>query len=110
MKIMEVSPLFKGRLPFRWDANDGVPAVAGCYILATAFDDVLYIGQTNNLRRRMAEHLRSDRMVLPSDAGRAWWFYYALMPASKVVECEQGLLVNHRLADGCWPVLNRCGP
>lgn len=111
MKVTDLDPAFDCRVGFNEWGGQAVPPDAGCYILASADDAVLYIGQTNNLRRRISQHLNTRRMRQDTvGAGGARFFYYRLLPAKEVYEIEQLLLFKHRYREGQWPALNRCGP
>lgn len=103
MRLADLDPIFQLRVRFNWKGNGKLPAEAGCYILASGGGEVIYIGQSNNLRRRMSEHLRVGRL-------QGAWFYYLQLPAERVLEYEQRLLSKHRFREGQWPALNRCGP
>ena len=55
----------KGR-PFKYDPSSGKgnkpPAVAGEYRIRDENGDIVYVGESNNLRRRMNQHIRSGKL------------------------------------------------
>ena len=69
MNVSELTPSFTGRTPFRLSDNLRVPQSPGCYAIANIYDDVLYIGQSSDLSRRMSEHLNNPRMTKPTILG-----------------------------------------
>ncbi len=71
------------------------------------YDEILYIGETGDLRRRMKDHLDTPRMVQPTSLGRACWFSYQLVPSNRRYQVEQSMLAQHKFAEGDLPQLNR---
>ena len=107
MKVADLEPAMDARVSF--DARFGVhvPDSPGCYILSSIYNDVLYIGETNNLRRRIGEHLDDPRMTRRTPEGLASWFHYRELPDDKTYPTEQFMLLQHRYKVGGRPALNR---
>jgi len=80
-------------------AIEKIPEIKGVYELA-ASDIVLYIGQSDNLRRRLLEHLNSlDKCIQ-----RATQFCYQQNQDSE--KLEQTLLQNYKQKYGGLPTCN----
>lgn len=110
---MKVAALFSrtsGRVPFHRSELVRAPLQPGCYALAGVEDDVVYVGQTENLQRRMKEHLDDRRMNAQTPFGLPVWFYYMLLPDEHLVQWETQLLVRFKAIEGRLPSLNRAGP
>ena len=110
MKLSALSVLFKNRVPFRLSENLRVPEIAGCYILANIDDDILYIGQTIDVSKRMQQHLSDPRMIELTSMGLASWFYWGIWPTNEIRTVEERLLFNFKAIEGRLPPLNRTGP
>ena len=82
-----------------------VPKTAGCYALTTFGKDVLYLGLTINLRRRMNEHLESPEKTRATDKGRAILFHWLQTPDIYVV--ERTWMNIHYQHEGTLPLLNK---
>lgn len=78
---------------------------AGCYVLATFDEDVLYVGLTKNLRRRMGQHLDTPEKVQATVHGRAIWFFW--LRCEDVDKIERTWMNIYALRHGTLPVLNK---
>ena len=107
MKVAELEPPMNNKVSFDLRFVVHVPDTPGCYILSTIYDDVLYIGETNDLRRRIGEHLDDPRMTRRTPEGLASWFHYTELPDDKTYPTEQFMLSQHRYKVGRRPALNR---
>ena len=87
-----------------------MPEEPGCYAIANLSRDVLYIGQTGSLHRRMQEHCIDERMTGPTAGGLANWFYFSIYAVEEIDRIETELLFNFKLVEGTLPLLNRIGP
>lgn len=110
MKVSGLSEHFRERIPFRLSEQLRVPETSGCYVLANIAGDVLYIGQTVDLNRRVVEHLSDARMAAVTGEGIISWFYWGLWPAEVVEQVETQLLVRFKFAEARLPALNLIGP
>lgn len=110
MKVSILHSRFTRRERFaRWAELDVVDT-AGCYALANVYDEVLYIGQSLNLRRRFLQHLDDWTKTGQTSNGLAHWFYYFEVPASDLKQTEDSLLSRHKFHTTQRPPLNRAGP
>ena len=110
MKPVELNSELGSHVPFQSRDEWRVPQVAGCYLITNAYHEILYIGQTDHLRRRMKEHLKDSRIVRPTVIGRATWFYFVEIVDSSPKDAEDRLLFKYVAKNGHRPVLNRIGP
>ena len=110
MKVAALCTNLSGRVQFRFSESARVPESSGCYTLANIHDDVLYIGQSVDLCRRMQDHLDTPRMTRPTSLGLAVWFYYGLWPSAEIDVIEAQLLFHFKAVEGKLPPLNRVGP
>ena len=110
MRVQLLDSRFASRSRFaRWSEFDVVES-SGCYALANVNDEVLYVGQSANLRRRFIQHL-DDRGKTGSTAkGLAHWFYYFEVRASELTRTEDALLSRYKFHTTQLPPLNRAGP
>lgn len=110
MKVPALSPTMSAKVGFELRFNHFVPETPGCYILASIRDEVLYLGQTDCLQRRMAEHWKDPRMTQRTTIGLAFWFYYQEVPEIDLRFTERSLLAQYYFKEGRLPPLNRAGP
>lgn len=110
MKVSLLHSRFTRRERFaRWAELD-VSEVPGCYALANVYDEVLYIGQSLNLRRRFLQHLDDRTKTGPTSNGLAHWFYFLEVRASDLKRAEDALLSQYKFHTTQLPPLNRAGP
>lgn len=110
MKVTSLDPRFNARARFAlWDRNE-VAVSSGCYALTNVVNDVLYIGETTNLRRRFEQHRSIGRMNGNPTIGQTHWFYFFACPESELDQAEDSLLTRHKFHTGSLPPLNRAGP
>ena len=110
MKVADLDASLSNRIPFRLSDSVRVPEIAGCYVLTNILGDVLYIGQSVNLHRRMEQHLVDARMTGTTRLGASSWFYWVSADDSELRPLENQLLLRFKAAEGALPPLNRVGP
>lgn len=105
MQIGVLQPEPNSRLAFQQSQFHRVPRESGCYVLATFDDHILYLGKTNNLKRRFNEHLQNPDKLVKTERGIAFWFYYL---QSENPDCLERTWLNHyRSLEGGLPVFNK---
>jgi hypothetical protein len=104
MNIGELVPQPQESETFRRNRCRYVPESAGCYVLTTFLREVLYIGLTNNLRRRMNEHLDNPHKTAETATGRAVLFHWIANEGTNKI--ERTWLNIHIQNEGRLPVLN----
>lgn len=110
MKVSELRPEMVDKISFDLRFYPRAPMSSGCYILTNIYEDILYIGQTRCLQRRMKEHLEDRRMTQRTQMGLASWFYYEAVPEKDLFPTEQQMLLEYKFNHTVWPPLNRIGP
>lgn len=110
MKVTDLDAGLSNPIPFRLSESLSAPEQSGCYVLSNIYNDVLYVGQTSDLRRRMEQHLADDRMTDRTSLGLASWFSWRLVDSSELRSLEDRLLFRFKAAEGRLPLLNRVGP
>ena len=78
------------------------PALPGQYRIRNIAGDITYIGETNNLARRMPEHLRNGKLA-PGSGGHSFEYQVADGRSTSVTRrlCERAAIKKHD------PSLNR---
>lgn len=104
MKLDLLVPLPASSEPFRRNRERFIPSRPGCYVLTTFERNVLYIGLTVNLRRRVNEHLDSAAKTELTAHGRAVLFHWT--QTAEINKIERTWLNIHLLNEGCLPILN----
>ena len=83
-----------------------IPQASGCYVISNAWDDILYIGLSNNLRNRFEQHLDNPGKVNPTQAGVAFWFHFLIYDKKKIRKLENSWLQQFQVNEGVLPILN----
>jgi len=84
-----------------------VPKYAGCYVLTTFDDEIIYIGLAVNLYNRFKQHLDNPEKVSPNTFGKAVWFYYQAYDSSNLPKLERSWLNQYLNIHGKLPSLNK---
>ena len=100
----------RNQCAFRLNQYGKVPAISGCYVLATFEGHILYIGQAINLRRRFEQHLDDSEKTGLTSEGRAIWFYWLEAEEGKLNPLERGWVQANQNQDGKFPILNKISP
>lgn len=104
MNISLLDPPPRLRENFRLDRQKFIPEKAGCYVLVSFQGVVLYVGLTNNFRRRFSEHLNDPKKCSPTKYGRA--IYFCWVECSELEKVERTWQNKCLIEDGELPVLN----
>lgn len=110
MKASSLVPKTEGRVGFSYDALRSVPDRSGCYALAAFGDEILYIGQSENICARMEQHLDDPKKCGQTPMGKAFWLYYKLCPVRDLDSLENGWVNEHILREGKMPFFNKVRP
>jgi len=105
MKVSELIPQPLKREPFNRKFSKFVPKAAGCYVLSSADDVILYVGLAANLRRRNQQHLDSSDKVSETELGRS--FYFSWIETADLARIERTWMNTHLAKEGVLPILNR---
>ena len=79
-------------------------------MIANVVNDIIYIGQSVNLRQRFEQHLDDARMTGQTAHGLGHWFYFLAVPQLDLNATEMRLLSLYKFRSGSLPPLNRAGP
>jgi excinuclease UvrABC nuclease subunit len=107
MKVNQLVPTVELRVKFNFSDHKFVPKESGCYVLATFDNEVLYIGLTDNLNRRFAEHRDNKEKRQQTSQGSAFWFYYLLYNEKEIDRLERTWINIHTEIHGVMPILNK---
>ena len=104
MNVQRLKPWPDHRENFRRDRQRFLPETAGCYVLATFQDVVLYVGLTKDLCRRFGNHLDDPKKTSMTKNGRAFFFYW--IECSDLEKVERTWQNECEIVDGSLPILN----
>lgn len=85
-----------------------LPETPGCYVLANAGFDIIYLGQAGSLKNRVLQHLDAGRHRELTPYGRASLLsVLEIGDPIKLSAYERGWLNQCELCDGVLPPLNK---
>ena len=107
MKIEALFPRILLKVEFTFNKVKFIPSAFGCYVLTTFDGEILYIGQSNNLTRRIRQHLENINKTTVTEAGRAFFCYYKIVEKeTELNKLERGWINQYELTEGQIPILN----
>jgi excinuclease UvrABC nuclease subunit len=110
VKISALMPQAGSSFPFEFRHLRGMPDAPGCYALAIARNDILYIGQATSLQRRLIQHWDAGRHKLATSYGRISKVSVIEIPDAGTLNAfERGWINQCELFDGAMPPLNKVG-
>lgn len=107
MKVQELIPQPKDRTQFKLSSFKLVPKQAGCYVLTTFDNDILYIGLSENLFNRFQQHLDNPEKTNSTKEGKAIWFYFLNYNQSDLPKLERSWINQFDIIHGRLPILNK---
>ncbi len=110
MNINKLTPAPQGKTNFRLSCYYKIPQDSGCYVLTSYEGDILYIGQSVDIRRRFEQHLDDSKKTNTTPKGRAFWFYWLEWDAVKLNSLESGWLNTYLSIIGELPIMNSQNP
>lgn len=111
MFIADLSPSVNKRILFSLSALWKAPEESGCYVLTNVEDEILYIGQANNIHERVKQHLHKRDKSVRTPLGVAFWLYYKLFDRKDLNALETGWCNNHKMSEkGELPFFNKINP
>lgn len=73
-----------------------------------SFDEqVLYVGLTDDLKRRFDEHVADERKHVVVDDVRVFWFYWIPAPLTAIARIERGWQNQYAAQHGRLPPMNK---
>jgi len=107
MKITELSPKIFEKIEFQLSKVKFLPEKMGCYVITNFSKDIMYIGQTINLKSRLQQHLENDQKTKLTSNGKAYYFYFKIIEQEiHLNKLERGWLNAFELKEGHIPILN----
>ena len=107
MKVEELIPQPKEKVQFKLSFYKYVPKVAGCYIITTYDNDILYIGLSEKLYDRFQQHLNNPQKINPTEAGKGIWFYFEPYDHQNLQKLERTWINQFVAIHGRLPILNK---
>lgn len=107
MNVNELVPLPTTKVVFKHSIYKKIPKCAGCYVIATFDENILYIGLSKNLHERFQQHLENKEKTEPTINGKAVWFYFSLYDPSNLPKLERTWLNQFVVIHGHRPIMNK---
>jgi excinuclease UvrABC nuclease subunit len=107
MNVSQLTPLPKQQVVFSLASVKYLPNVAGCYVLTNFSGEILYVGLTINLFQRFKQHRETSGKCLPTNLGRAHWFYFVTAGETEINAIERGWQNQYSAIHGALPILNK---
>lgn len=107
MKVTELNPKVFDKTEFLLNKVKFVPSMIGCYVITNFYNEIMYIGQTVNLKSRIQQHLEDQEKIKLTTIGKSYYFYYKTIDNEKDLnKLERGWLNDFELKEGKIPILN----
>ena len=107
MRIEELTPLPKEKVHSKLSSFKAVPREAGCYVITSFDNTILYIGLSDNLFTRFQQHLDNPEKTNLTKEGKAIWFYFLIYDAKNLPKLERTWINQFMDTHGRLPVLNK---
>ena len=107
MKVSNLIPIIENRYQFNLRFQKFIPNQPGCYVISTFDDEILYVGLTDNLRRRFGEHRGNREKINLTIQGKAFWFYFMTYVKKDLCKMERTWLNQYEVIHGNLPILNK---
>ncbi len=110
MNVNKLSLPPKDKTKFCLSNYHKVPKKSGCYVLTNYDEDILYIGQAVDMRRRFEEHLDDPKKTRATSKGHAFWFHWLEWDKMKLNSLEGGWANFYKATEGERPIMNLIDP
>ena len=107
MKVENLHPLPTTKIAFSLSSYKIVPKTAGCYILSTYDNHILFVGLASNLNKRFIQHLDNPKKTKPTNEGKVIWFHYINFDNQNLPKLERTWLNQYINIHGQLPILNK---
>ena len=108
MKFHGLNPPVKDKVRFQFRKLGLVPSAPGCYCLANYAEEILYIGKTQDLQRRIKEHVLGDEKTAQTDRGIAFWVCFRRVGnIHELGRLERGWMNEYQINEGKKPPFNK---
>ena len=110
MIVSLLIPTVDKQLEFSYADLYAAPEESGCYVITAFNDTILYIGQSQNIHKRMEQHLGNNVKRRKTPWGVAFWLYYKLCDERDLGSLEKGWVNKHIIKEGKLPFFNKVRP
>ena len=111
MEAGELRPGIERRVSFTLSSGGIVPDQPGCYALTTFSGEIVYIGQTDDLNRRFAEHCGDPDKRVMTPFGVVQFLQFRRCPLSDLNDLESTWTNQYEMRNGGeLPYLGRLRP
>lgn len=110
MKPVDLDPRLAVDVRFMQMHSGSVPVVAGCYALADAYGEIVYIGKSQNLRQRFEQQLAHHGTRPKAGGAKVFSFSFMTCLLGEETRIEQHLLSTYKYKTGDLPEYNVAGP
>ena len=107
MNVNELIPKPAFKVQFKLSHYIFIPKEAGCYILTTADNEIIYVGMSDNLFYRFQQHLNNAEKTNPNHGGTAFWFYYKIYDSKDLPMLERAWINQFVMNHGKFLALNK---
>ena len=106
MNVVDLEPKTEGCVEFDWEKFLSAPEAAGCYVLTNFSGEIFYIGQSENLRARLRQHLDDPEKRQKTSKGAVSYFHYRLWNKD-LSSLERGWMNEYKMRHGKRPPFNK---
>ena len=111
MFVDQLHPKVENRVDFSLASLGVTPEVAGCYVLSSFQGDILYIGKTKSLHKRLEQHCNDLEKQQRSPVGVVQFMYYRVCSAAEMTELERAWTAQFAMRNkGALPHFARIWP
>jgi predicted GIY-YIG superfamily endonuclease len=107
MNVNELIPKPAFKVQLKLSYYIFIPKEAGCYILTTFDNDIIYVGASDNLFYRFQQHLNNAEKTNLNNNGKAIWFYYKICDSKNLPMLERAWINQFVMNHGKSPALNK---
>ena len=109
MNITKITPYPSNKIEYSLTKVKTLPLAYSIYLLTSYTGCIAYIGSTNNIRRRIYEHLVSSKFIKSTNSPVIYWVYFFKTSAKKFPQ-ERGVINQFILNKGTHPYYNKIYP
>ena len=107
MIVSELTPIPGHKFRFNFESFKLIPKHAGCYVISSHDNMILYIGLAVNLNSRFMQHLNNPEKTSPTTEGKPIWFYYLEYDQNNLNVLERSWMNQYSARYGRRPILNK---
>lgn len=107
MRVSNLRPPPENMKRFAYPDLRELPTESGCYVLSTANDSIVYIGQATDIERRVTQHFNDPEKRDAAPHGVAFWCHYLRAESVDLNRLERGWLGQYQITTGALPYFNK---